>query len=120
MATALSTSSSLGSLNLRFKSLLSHPDEAIRRPSPPTRLVLLVLESFSFKGVGEYLENLMVRIDAPLLKKLVITFVNQIPFDTPQLFQSINRTSAFKTPEQARVYFMEDAAIVGLSSRRSD
>ena len=61
----------------------------------------------------------MVRIDAPLLKKLDIAF-NQIVFDTPLLVQFISRTSALKAPEAARVILKDCAAMIDLSSRASD
>jgi hypothetical protein len=120
MATALSTLTSLGNLRLEFESPLSLPDRASTRPTPLKRFVLPVLTKFVFKGVGEYLEDLVVRIDAPLLKRLGITFFNQILFDTPQLLQFISRTSELKAPEEARVYFGSFAAMVDFSSRASD
>ena len=120
MATALSTLTNLEVLGLGFKSPLSFPDRASRRLPPPTPIVVPVLTTFDFKGVGEYLDDLVVRIDAPLLKKSDITFFNQILFDTPQLVQFISRTPALKAPETARVMFRDDAATVRLSSRASD
>ena len=112
MVTVLSRLTSLESLDLAFQSPPSLPDRATRRPPPPKRFVLPVLTYFGFKGVGEYLDGLVVRIDAPLLERLDITFFNQILFDTPQLIQFITRTSALMTPETARVYFGGVAAMV--------
>ena len=120
IATVLSTLTSLRVLRLGFQSFLSLPDRPSRRPPPPKRFVLPALIQFGFRGVVEYLDDLMARIDAPLLKKLRITFFNQTLFDTPQLVQFINRTPALKTPEQARLFFTDDAAVLGLSSRGSD
>ena len=114
IATALSASTSLEDLHIGFESPLSLPDRATRRPPPPTRLVLPALKNFMFKGVEEYLEDLVVRIDAPLLNELRITFFNQILFDTPRLVQFISRTSALKTPEKARVFFWNDVALIKL------
>jgi hypothetical protein len=119
IATALSTLTSLDHLYLGFQSPLSLPDRASRRPRPPKRFVLHVLTKLGFKGVGEYLEDLMDRIDVPLLRLLGITFFNQILFDTPRLIQFINRTSALKAPEKARVNFWDGTARVELSSRRA-
>ena len=65
MVTALSTLTDLKTLRLQFQSPRSCPDWASRRPPPPTHLVLPVLTHFWFKGVGEYLEDLVARIDAP-------------------------------------------------------
>ena len=116
MATALSTLISLEELRLGFQSPLSLPDRASRRLPPPTHVVLPVLTTFWFKGVSDYLDDLVVHIDAPLLKRLDIMFFNQILFDTPQLVQFISRTPALKAPKTARVMFLDDATRVELSS----
>ena len=119
MVTALSTLTSLESLSLEFQSPRSRPDRASRRPPPPTRSVLPVLTCFSFKGVSEYLDDLVARIDAPRLNNLSITFFNEIVFDTPQFIQFISRTPTLKALEKARVAFEDDAAKVKLSSQTS-
>ena len=116
MAVALSTPPRLGSLILEFQSPQSFPDRENQRPPPLTRLVLPALTCFIFKGVTEYLENLVARIDAPRLEKFYITFFNQILFDIPQLIQFIHRTSMLKALDRAHVIFGEDAARVKLSS----
>ena len=89
---ALSTLTSLESLWLQFESPRSCPDQASRRPSPKTRSVLPGLTDFNFKGVSEYLDDLVARIDAPQLNSLDITFFNDIVFDTPQLVRFISHT----------------------------
>jgi hypothetical protein len=60
-----------------------------------------------YKGVPEYLEDLVARIDAPLLDDLAITFFHQLIFDTPQLTRFISRTPKFNTHDQARVFFSD-------------
>jgi hypothetical protein len=60
-----------------------------------------------FKGVSEYLEDLVAWIDAPLLDTLKITFFHQLVFDTPQLTQFISRTPQFKAYNEARVVFSD-------------
>jgi hypothetical protein len=120
MVTALSTLTSLEFLRLEFQSPLSHPDRENRRPPPPTRSVLPVLKVFLFKGVCEYLEDLVARIDAPQINYLGITFFNQILFDTPQSIQFISRTPTLRALETARVAFLDDAAMVYFSSQTSD
>ena len=47
----------------------------------------------------------MGRIDAPLLKKLEMTFFHQLIFDIPQLTQFIRRTPEFKAHNNLRVLF---------------
>jgi hypothetical protein len=116
MVTALSTLTSLGSLTIVFQSPRSHPDPASRRPPPPTRAVLPVLTHFWFKGVPEYLDDLVARIDAPQVN-LFIAFFNQIVFDTPQFVQFIRRTSRLQAPETARLVFGTDATRVEFSSQ---
>ena len=113
---ALSTLTSLESLRLEFESPRSHPDRASRHPPPPIRSVLPFLKDFEFKGVTEYLDDLVACIDAPQLNRLHITFFNQIIFDTPQFIQFISRTPTLKALEKAWVNFEGDAAIVDLSS----
>jgi hypothetical protein len=71
---------------------------------------------FRFKGVNEYLEDLVARIDAPRLNGLDVTFFNQIDFDTPLLAQFISRTPTFKAPNETSVFFHESAVRVTLLS----
>jgi hypothetical protein len=89
---ALSTLTSLEYLWLIFRSPESCPDLETRRLPPSTRHVLPVLTYFSFKGVTEYLEDLVTDIDAPQLSEMCICFFNDVIFDTPQLIQFISRT----------------------------
>jgi hypothetical protein len=70
----------------------------------------------TFKGVGEYLEDLAALIDAPRLYSLNITLFNQILFDTPQSFQFISRTPRLKAHKKACLAFKNDVAAVVLSS----
>jgi hypothetical protein len=65
-----------------------------------------------FKGASQYLEDLMARIDAPLLDKLMITFFHQLIFDTPALARFIYRTPNFKTHHEARVEFSDSGVRV--------
>jgi hypothetical protein len=116
MVTALSTLPRLDYLSLQFGSPQSRPD---RHPPPLTRSVLHVLISFQFKGVCEYLEDIMARIDAPRLKILEITLFNQIIFDTPQFIQFISRTPMLERFEKALVVFGYDIARVILLSQTS-
>jgi hypothetical protein len=104
MITTLATLTSLETLSLRFKSPESCPDlESRRLPFS----VLPVLTTFWFKGVTEYLEDLVACIDAPQLNSLGITFFGDIVFDTPQLIQFVNRTPVSEAFEKARIVFWE-------------
>jgi len=92
MSALLSVLSSLKELSLLFQSPRSRPDSESRRPPPSTRSVIPALKRFSFKGVIEYLEDLVTDIDAPQLNGLYITFFEQINLDRPQLAQFISRS----------------------------
>ena len=65
MVAVLSTLTSLERLSLVFESPRSCPDQESRRPPPSTRSVLPSLAVFYFKGVSEYLDDLVACIDAP-------------------------------------------------------
>ena len=85
------------------------------RPPQPTRTLLPVLTKFQFKGFDEYLEDLVARVDAPLLDHLDITFLDKPTSDYPQLIQLISRTPKFKAQDRARVVFDDYDVWVTLS-----
>jgi len=62
----------------------------------PTRVVLPALTRFYFQGDSKYLEDVISRIDVPLLRHIVI-------FDTPLLLHFISRTENFTTPQSADI-----------------
>ncbi|KAI9510213.1 hypothetical protein F5148DRAFT_1282217 [Russula earlei] len=100
LGTALSVMSRLESVVLGFKS----PRYPTSRPPPPlTRSVLPSLTKLVFKGVHEYLEDLLAQLEAPLLNDLKITFFVDVNFVVPQLRQLISRTESFKTCNRAFV-----------------
>ena len=101
MVTSLSLLTRLENLEIRFMSPQSRPDRRTRRPPPLTRTLLPVLTTLQFQGVSEYLEDLVVQIDTPLLKRLSITFSHQLIFDTPQVTQFIDRTPRLKLKAHA-------------------
>jgi hypothetical protein len=105
MVRCLSTLTRLEGLWLGFESPLSRPIRESRRPRPPTRSALPALTYFSFNGVSEYLEDLVARIDVPLLDGLEIEFFHQLIFDTPQLAQFLARTPNIQPPANARIAF---------------
>jgi hypothetical protein len=90
MVTCLSVLTSLEELYFQFHYGEYVTDQKSRRPPPPTRSVLPALTFFSFKGTGEYLEDLVFWIDAPQLYRLSITFWgDHIGFNNPELNQFI-------------------------------
>ena len=112
--TVLSTLTKLKTLDLRFKSPRSRPARESRRPPPPTRHSFPSLTSLTFKGVNEYLEDIVAHINAPLLDRLSVTFFQQLTFDTRQLAQLIGRAPKLKGHNEARVVFSEHAVRVTL------
>ena len=116
MATSLSVLTRLEILQLFFESPQSCPDQEIRRPPPPTPSILSTLTSFWFKGVQEYLEELVAQIDAPRLHALSITFFNDIDFDTPELNQFISRTPIFGAYDASHLIFHSHSADLRLES----
>jgi F-box-like len=119
MTTCLSVLTNLEELHFQFYSPQSSPDQESRRPPPPTRSVLPALRMFSFKGVNEYLEELVARIDTPRLHRLWTTFFNDIDFDTPELIQFISRTLTSEEVIEAHVVFGSSTAWVGLELQAS-
>ncbi len=74
MVTCLAALTRLENLKLKFHTPRPLTDQESRRPPPLTRSVLPALNVLWFKGVSEYLEDLVAWIDAPLLHDLEIIF----------------------------------------------
>jgi hypothetical protein len=104
MVTCLSALTSLKYFTLDFKPPQTHPDRESRHPPSPTCTFLPSLTWLSFKGVSQYAEDLVARINAPL-NYLHIALLNQPMFDTPHLFQFIARMPKFQQPNEARITF---------------
>ena len=107
MVTSLSTLIKLKSLFLGFRSPLPRTDRDLESQHPPlpARVVLPALTSFHFKGDSEYLEDIIVRISAPLLDTITIRFFHQLIFDTPRLRDFIRHTEKFNAPHRLDVDF---------------
>jgi len=101
----LSTLTRLDTLSLGFTSPRSRPVRESQHPHPLTRSALPALTDFWFGGASEYLEDLVARIDVPLLDSLHITFFHQLIFDTPQLAQFIARAPNLQRPVEASIVF---------------
>jgi hypothetical protein len=119
MATCLSTLTSLESVHLEFESPESSPDEEGERPPSLTRSILPALMGFSFKGIYEYLEDLVARIDTPRLGRLKATFFNDIDFDTPELIRLVSPLSTFKASNEAHLFFDSRTASVKLQEQET-
>ena len=117
MVALISVLSSLRTLSLQFKSPQSFPDRESRPPLK--RSILPALFQFRFKGVTEYLEDLVTGIDTPQLNLLSINFFNQIDFVCPRLARFINRTPTLEARDEAHVQFDDSIAGVKLRFRTS-
>ena len=115
MIALLSELSSLDTLKLEFQSPQSRPDWESPSLPPLKRSILPALTRFHFKGVTEYLEELVIRIDTPRLDYLLITFFNQIDFDILRLAQFINCTPTLRALDRAFVQFDDHFGHVELS-----
>jgi hypothetical protein len=119
IVTLLCALSGLDTFTLEFQSHQSLPDLESRSPPPPKRSILPALDQFRFKGVVEYLEELVTSLDAPQLNLLFITFFNQIDFECPRLAQFINRTISLGALNEAHVEFSDDFASIKLQYQTS-
>ena len=115
MVASLSTSTRLEELRLRFRYPRPRAVRETRHPPPLTRTVLPALTILWFRGDSEYVEDIMSRIDVPLLNSMDITFFNQLVFDTPQLRRFISRTGIFRAPDCAAIFFDDDHVSVTAS-----
>ena len=61
-----------------------------------THITLPHLHWFAFTGVSAYLEAVLPRMSAPLLKGLRIIFFNQLPFSVPHLLQFMSTRENFR------------------------
>ncbi|KAH9980540.1 hypothetical protein BJV74DRAFT_798068 [Russula compacta] len=105
LADSLSALPNLMWFTIMFSSATSPPDRTGRRPPPLTRTILPSLTSFEFNGASEYLEGLVAPISAPLLDYASTLFVDQLFFDSPQLFRFIGRSDKLASPNQVTICF---------------
>ena len=103
IVSALAVLTNLKFLTIEFESPLSRPDLESRHP-PPSTCNLRALTNFTFKGVSEYLEDLVAGIDTPFLDFVSINFFHQPIFDIPQLAQFMRRATGLKAPNEVRVH----------------
>ena len=114
LVNGLSALTQLQSLKLYFIVSTSHVDQSDARQFPPSpnHIILSSLTEFQFQGAGEYLEDLVVRLDTPSLQSLGITFFDQPVFEIPQLSLFIGRIKQLRSPHGASIQFsVKDVAI---------
>jgi hypothetical protein len=103
MVAGLSALSNLRKLSIGFRSPKSPTDRTIRFPCPRKRVVLPALTDFGFRGVSEYLEDFVARIDTPSLLHFEVAFFNQLIFHLPKLARFITRTEKLRSFDRADV-----------------
>jgi len=118
MTTFLSSLTRLQSFSISF---LSHPESThpmSQRPPPSTLAptALPALTNLSLEGPHEYLEDLLTRINTPLLEDGNLQFYDAPNFDTPQVSQFIHRTGMFNLPSEVDVYIRKAVSFQFLSS----
>ena len=111
MATCLSVLPNLERLSLEFTDF-PFPGRLDRHPPPLSRVFLPSLTHFVLTGAIEYIEDLVSRIDAPLLDHAYITFFGQLAFVTPRLHDFLARTDAFAARSHAAVQFDPGSQVV--------
>ena len=110
MGTCLSAMPHLKTFWLGFRSRKSIPDQLNhwQRPPPLTPAVLPFLTKFNFRGTSEYIEDLVSRIDAPLLYNVSIWLLYPRISGTPQLHDFLSRTQIFESCSAAVVTFYDE------------
>jgi len=104
----LSTLTKLQKLSIGFQSSHSPADDAGRVLPPLTRRVELpALTSLELLTYDKCLEDIVSRLDAPLLNNMTVESFNRV-FDTPQLRYFISRTEAFKSLHRADIDMVND------------
>jgi hypothetical protein len=107
IASCLAGLPNLEQLGLEFHSPDTSDDEMDvdeSSPSLPRRAVLQSLVSFYFEGISQYLEDLLVQIDAPILRTMSATFRDDITH-IPQLLRFTDCAGRLRPPIRAMVEF---------------
>jgi hypothetical protein len=114
MVAGLAALTRLETLSIGFQSATPRPDRVFLPPL--ARVVFPSLTAFNFRGVSEYLEDLVARIDTPLFTNVTIMYFNQLIFRIPRLSQFISRTGSLDLArfKHARVDFGESHVCVSL------
>ena len=115
MATSLVAWPNLKDLYIQFQH--PHSRHQISLP-PPTRAVLPALTYIHLSGASDYLDDLVSRIDTPLLERLEIYFLADHILDIPELQKFIDRTERLKPLNRAEIKFpfLGIAIALGLGS----
>jgi len=107
MTTCLLVLTKLQSLTISsyFPQWTSYPHPTDQRPPSTAHTVLPALVYLWFEGPHGYLEDIVARVDAPLLNEGRFEFTDEPTFDTPWVPQFIRRTKVFKSLDGVQVHF---------------
>ena len=119
MITCLSAMPRLRFLRFQFDSPLSFPNRESRRHPPLTPSILPALHHLIFEGVNDYFEDLVARVDTPLMDNLEISFFHRHVYDFSRFSQFIGRIEAFKSPARANIDISRHGAAVVFVSQRT-
>jgi hypothetical protein len=117
LATGLSALTKLKALVIDFASSTFHLSPGARPPPPLTRAELPSLTSFTFRGVSDYLEDFVARIDAPYLRDVRIRFFPQPNFDIAQLSRLISYAGIPRSLNRAKMSFKDERVEIRLHQR---
>jgi len=111
MATCLSVLSNLRYLTLTFLRQMSSPYPTYQRAPSSTYTVLPTVTYLWLTGPHGYLEDLVGRVDAPLLNYGYLEFYDEPTFDTPRVLRFIHHTKVFKLLGGVGVTFYREHSI---------
>lgn len=114
MTTCLAALPRLEELFIGFQSPQTHPPPM--PPLPLTRAILPALTYFEFRGVSEYLEDFIARIDTPRLYSLDIWFFMDLIFAIPQLNNFIHNANRFELCKRAYIELYPWSAMISIES----
>ena len=109
---ALSRMSQLRSLSLHFLFATDHIGVLL---ASTKRVVLPALTRLNFRGIADYLEDLVARIDAPRLGDIEVTIFNESFFELSKLSEFINRTEMHKSHRRADILLSEHAFSISMT-----
>ena len=112
----LSGASRLRSLSLHFVSFTPHPNDVGLPPPCGDRIVLPALTSFKYRGIIEYFDRFVVRIDAPRLGNIDITFLSPPMMDASQLGQFVERIDMQTSATEAEIRISADSISIFLQN----
>ncbi|KAH8978776.1 hypothetical protein EDB92DRAFT_1956025 [Lactarius akahatsu] len=114
LSISLSVTTQLKSLCIHFLPFVSSVFRDPGSAGCPLRAyaVLPALSEFHFRGDSAYLEDLISRIDAPVMESLNITFFKPSAFDTLQLSQFISRTKSLASLPRMSILLLGDEILV--------